>query len=417
MDTLAIVSLICLIAAIALGFFFKVNIGIIAVGAALVLGKLSGIEDGTILKYFNSTLFMRLLGVLLLFSIAQANGTIEKLTRRAVYSMRKIPRLIPILIFIISALLGGVAGSIPILALMATITAALARQMNVHPIKLAPFEVFGAIAGAVTPVSMSGVLIESLAVDAGLPFSYLPSYLTSVLCNFVPCLACFFLFRWHTHKSIPGFEGMKPEKLDRHQLITLFGIILMIAMTVFFGIDVGLASIFCSVLLLFLRVSDEKASLNGVPWGTLVMISGMGILISMVDDLHGIDLIANFLEGFLTPALAPVVYVLLSGVMSLVSSAQGVVMPTLIPTIPAIVAAFPSVSPEVMVMAILTGSACTTISPFSTGGALVLGAYSSICDPTPKERDKMFLYLIFVALIWLVALAVLSGFGFLHIFF
>ena len=103
MDTLAIVSLICLIAAIALGFFFKVNIGIIAVGAALVLGKLSGIEDGTILKYFNSTLFMRLLGVLLLFSIAQANGTIEKLTRRAVYSMRKIPRLIPILIFIISA--------------------------------------------------------------------------------------------------------------------------------------------------------------------------------------------------------------------------------------------------------------------------------------------------------------------------
>ena len=191
----------------------------------------------------------------------------------------------------------------------------------------------------------------------------------------------------------------------------------MIAMTVFFGIDVGLASIFCSVLLLFLRVSDEKASLNGVPWGTLVMISGMGILISMVDDLHGIDLIANFLEGFLTPALAPVVYVLLSGVMSLVSSAQGVVMPTLIPTIPAIVAAFPSVSPEVMVMAILTGSACTTISPFSTGGALVLGAYSSICDPTPKERDKMFLYLIFVALIWLVALAVLSGFGFLHIFF
>ena len=231
-------------------------------------------------------------------------------------------------------LLGGVAGSIPILALMATITAALARQMNVHPIKLAPFEVFGAIAGAVTPVSMSGVLIESLAVDAGLPFSYLPSYLTSVLCNFVPCLACFFLFRWHTHKSIPGFEGMKPEKLDRPQLITLFGIILMIAMTVFFGIDVGLASIFCSVLLLFLRVSDEKASLNGVPWGTLVMISGMGILISMVDDLHGIDLIANFLEGFLTPALAPVVYVLLSGVMSLVSSAQGVVMPTLIPTIP-----------------------------------------------------------------------------------
>ena len=92
-------------------------------------------------------------------------------------------------------------------------------------------------------------------------------------------------------------------------------------------------------------------------------------------------------------------------------------MPTLIPTIPAIVAAFPSVSPEVMVMAILTGSACTTISSLSTGGALVLGAYSSICDPTPKERDKMFLYLIFVALIWLVALAVLSGFGFLHIFF
>lgn len=417
MDTLSVVSLVCLIIAIALGFFGKVNIGVIAVGVALLLGKFAGIEDAILLKYFNSSLFVRLLGVLLLFSVAQVNGTIEKLTRAAVYSMRKVPKLIPILIFIVSALLGGVAGSIPILALMAAITCSLAHELKVHPIKLAPFGVFGALSGAVTPVSMTGVLIKSLAADSGISFSYLSNYLALFFSNFVPCLIFYFLCRWHRHRITPEFADMKLEKLDRQQMLTLAGILVMIVMTLILGIDVGLASLFCAAILLLFRVSNEKAAISDIPWGTLIMISGMGILISMVNDLHGIDLIADFLERFMTPALAPVVYVLLSGVMSFVSSAQGVVMPTLIPTIPAIVASFPGLSPQVMLMAILIGTACTTISPFSTGGALVLGAYSSAFDPSPKERDKLFLYLIFAALGWLAALAILSGFGFLQIFF
>lgn len=42
---LAVLSLLFLIGAIALGFFKKLNVGVVAIGLAMILGKIAGVGD------------------------------------------------------------------------------------------------------------------------------------------------------------------------------------------------------------------------------------------------------------------------------------------------------------------------------------------------------------------------------------
>ena len=77
-----ILALACLIGAIVLGFVKKVNVGIVCLGLALILGKIGGISDGDIYAGFPYKLFCTLLGTMLFFSLLQQNGTWRKFPRR-----------------------------------------------------------------------------------------------------------------------------------------------------------------------------------------------------------------------------------------------------------------------------------------------------------------------------------------------
>ena len=75
---MALLSLLFLLIAIFLGFFRHMNTGLLAIGFSLVLGRLNGIPDKEVINGFNYSLFMILLGVTYLFSLAQLNGSLEK---------------------------------------------------------------------------------------------------------------------------------------------------------------------------------------------------------------------------------------------------------------------------------------------------------------------------------------------------
>lgn len=72
--------------------------GAVSIGLALILGRIFGVSDKVIINSFNSSLFVMLLGVMFLFSIAQNNRTLELLARRAVVLCRGKVQLIPIVL-------------------------------------------------------------------------------------------------------------------------------------------------------------------------------------------------------------------------------------------------------------------------------------------------------------------------------
>ena len=127
---MALLSLGLLLLAIFLGFFRHMNTGLLAIGFALVLGRLSGISDKEIINGFNYSLFMILLGVTYLFSLAQLNGSLELLAKKVVALAGKHTFMIPIVIYVFSVVLSALGpGTVPTMAIMMVFSMALELEM------------------------------------------------------------------------------------------------------------------------------------------------------------------------------------------------------------------------------------------------------------------------------------------------
>jgi len=163
---LEVLSLLFLLGAIAIGFFRKINTGLVAIGLALVLGTIGKIGVSKITGGFPTSLFITLLGVMFLFSISQENGTLELLAKKTVSLAGKRTNLIPIIVFVFSTILAAVGpGTIPVMSLMAPYTCALAASMGYSPLLLAATSVLGAAAGGISPIAPTGILGASLAAN------------------------------------------------------------------------------------------------------------------------------------------------------------------------------------------------------------------------------------------------------------
>lgn len=110
----------------------------------------------------------------------------------------------------------------------------------------------------------------------------------------------------------------------------------MIVASAFFKRNVGLISFAVAVVLLLLNVADEKVVIKGVPWSTLLMVTGIGMLMNIVSDVGGVALMSNGLASIMTPKTAVAIQGFSAGILSWFSSAIGVVWPTMVPTVGAI---------------------------------------------------------------------------------
>ena len=91
-NSIALISLIILIACIAIGFVLKKNVGLIAILAAAIFGSVAGYSDSAIIKGFSSSTFIMLLGVSLLCTIATNNGTLELAAKKKIPASDRWPR-------------------------------------------------------------------------------------------------------------------------------------------------------------------------------------------------------------------------------------------------------------------------------------------------------------------------------------
>lgn len=412
-----LISLLVLLAVIAAAFIFKVNTGLAAIFASLILGRCAGLTDKWLLNSFNSNLFLMLLGVMYLFCIAQENKTLDLLAKKVIALCKGKVKLFPPILFLIGFVLSAIGpGLISITALMAALIVALAEQSKTHPMRLLPFGALGAFAGGLSPITPTGIVGVTVAGENGITGVEMPLFLNMAMaCLIYSVILYFFVFKWHKHKNLTA-DGQNPTMeatpaFSGKQLATLAGIVVVAVLTAAFGFNVGLASFAVAVLLTVFGCADEGAALKKVPWGTLMLVTGVGILISVITELGGIDLLSNALSGIGNGKTASAIMTVLAGVMSWFSSASGVVMPTLIPTAPTVAAAMPGATAFELVVAVSIGANAAALSPLSTCGSLMLAAYSSSEGVTAKDRNRVFLQLFALSASFLVLSAILALLG------
>ena len=410
-----LISLLALVAAIVLAFVCKVNTGLVAMSVALIIGRCAGVADKVLLKSFDSNLFLMLLGVMYLFCIAQENKTLDILAKKSIALCKGNVKLFPLIMFLIAAILSAIGpGLISVTALVAAISVALAKQSGIDPIKLLPFGTLGSFALGLTPLTPSGIVAFSKAEEAGIMGMELPlMWKMAITCTAFSVILYFFVFKWHREKGcqaaveqaekIPAFSGK--------QWLTLGGIVVVAALAVLFNINVGLSSFAVAVVLTVCKAADESVVMKKVPWGTLIMITGVGILISLVTDLGGIDLLRTALSKIMGVKTASAIMTVLAGVMSWFSSASGVVMPTLIPTVPGITETLAGANSMEIAVGLCIGAHMAALSPLSSCGGLMLSAYSSSEGVTEKDRNRTFVKLFVMSATGVLFAAVLALIG------
>ena len=79
-----VLSLILFIVVIALAFFRKNNIGVLALAVGVVAVRLFGMNDRALIGAVNVSLFVTLVGITLLFAVITSTGALELLARKII---------------------------------------------------------------------------------------------------------------------------------------------------------------------------------------------------------------------------------------------------------------------------------------------------------------------------------------------
>lgn len=410
----SIASLIILVITIVIGFVKKINMGVLALGFSFILGYLGKISASSIIKGFNSSLFLMLVGVSILFGIAQHNGTLNLIVKKLIRLSGKRAWLIPILMYFVIyfiAFLG--AGTITGFALAALFGIPMAKELDADPFLLTTMGQLGSIGGGIVPWAPTGIIGLELAKNANITGNLANTMVlnTFLATAFGAIISYIFLKGYKLKAKELNSEVLK---FNKNQKITLVGILCMVIGVAVFKMNIGLLSIFISIILILLKVGTEKEALGSVPWNTILLISGMGILMSLIVKLGGIKLLADILSLFMNEKTVAGILALSSGILSLFSSTSGVVMPTMIPTIPLIVETLgiAGVVPSALLLsAVINGSSPSGMSPLSTGGAFVMATLSENYELTNEEFSSKFKRLFYITMLnmFMVAIFILIG--------
>lgn len=412
---MALLSLLFLLLAIFLGFVRKMNTGLLCIAFALVLGRMSGVSDAVIMKGFNSSLFIMLLGVTYLFSMAQINGSLDLLAQKVIALAGRRVYLIPIIIYVFSIVLAALGpGSVPTMAIMMVFSMSLAAEMKISPVLLSTLTVLGSCAGGLSPLAATGIIGANLCAEFGLTGIENDFLLNGVFSFTVYAVIVYVWLGGYKLRAAEDVGEKVIPSFNRKQLLTIAGIVAMVFMVMLLHINVGLVSFAVAAVLSFLRVSEEAKAIRHIPWNTLLLITGVGVLMQLIIDLGGINILSAALVSIMSAKSAAAVMGLTSGIMSWFSSSSGVVMPTLLPTVPHIAQQLGGVNELELASSITTISHVAAISPLSTGGALAMAAYASAANANQKQQQNLFMKMFGVSALGVSVLCVFSYFGMFH---
>ncbi len=406
--------LMALAVSIGLGYKTKINIGFFTIAFAYLIGCFGmGLKPSEVIELWPVKIFFIILSVTLFYNFALANGALEKLASHLLYKCRKFPQFLPLAIFFAATIIAGLgAGFYTVLAFMAPVTLLLCKKTNMNMIIGGMAANYGALAGANFMTSQSGIIFRSLMENTGISSQTAFSYSSGifVLTLIIPIAVLGIYTLWNRKSNSIVIEDQKPEPFDKKQKQSIFLIILMMSIVLVFPIlhlvfpdvktisflnskiDIAFLAITFSLISLLMKLADEKKVIALVPWGTLIMICGVGMLIALGVKLGIITTLSEWLANNVPVWVIPVLLCLISAIMSIFSSTLGVVAPTLFPIVPAL-ALTSGLNPLVLFICIVVGAQSTAISPFSSGGSLIMAS-----APADIDKTKFFNQLLFKAI-------------------
>lgn len=412
-------SLIIFILTIVVGIKRKVNLGILAIAVGFLLGFFVMTEGGSmsavelkgkpIIELFPFEIFWMIVSVSLMLNVGSVNGAFDIVIKKLVGLTGGRRALIPVYVFVIIAVacVAGL-GTSGVVILLCTIASNIAKDQDIDPIFMMMTVLIGTTVAIGSPVGIIGIICNGYTQDLWgqsiAPSYMLPHALALAVLTFA---FIYVVFRGWKLEKWPQQKKEEIPKLNRDQILSLIGMAVFVVLSIVMGFNLGLSAFLVAAALLLLGCADEKKVIATVPWSSVLMISGMCMLIGIVQQAGGMDLLTGALETLMNRYTVKPLYSLIGSLLSLVSSLTGVTLPSMIPTIPDIAEAT-GVNPFSIVTSLTFGANCTVISPLNSMGAIAIGIMGS--NPN-WDTSVLFKRLMIWAFIIMGIAALLAGIG------
>ncbi len=400
-DNLALISLIALIIAVVLTVWRDKNLGTLAIALAFLIGHfIGGIPVKELIAGYPTDLFIMLAGVTYFFGVAQTNGTMDKVTKYAVKSVRGNVALLPIVLFFAAFIVSSLGpGQINTSAMFAAPVMLLAADVGIPPLLMALVVGNGAQAGAMSPLSPNGVVGYGVLAEQGITGWDITIWLQMLIAHIIvgafAYVVCGGLKLFKQQKSgeinLSALQNIQVEPFNTKQIATMLCVLVMIICVVGFDLHIGLVGFVLGSVLLMLDVGDERAVFKAMPWNSIMLVTGVSCLVDLMESIGGIDLFADIIATVSTPFTFLLVVGFISGLVSAYTSTSGFIMPAFFPMAPQLLENI-GLGQEYLlplVATIVVAGHLTDMSPLSTTGAVFIGGAPDTVDRKPLYRGMI----------------------------
>lgn len=374
-----VISIGALLVMFVVGTVLPINLGILAFVATFLVGTASlGLTQEELFEGFPVDLFVTIVGVTYLFSVARRNGTIDWLVTAGVRMVRGKVALIPWVLFLVAALLTAFGTFTPAaVALLVPIGMNFAHRYKLNPLVVGMMVISGGHAGAFSPLAVSGALVLGVVDKTTLQVSPVTLFTASFVINLVLSAVTYaVLAKRPGPLTVEAEAASEDEDLavsgmpDWRQWLTLGALVALVVGALGFHLEIGLLALAAGALLALVDMKRQEKAVDGISWSTLLLVAGMMTYIAMLEKAGIIENISEHAAGLGAPLLVALLLCFTVAVTSAFASSTAIITAIIPVAVPLLLSSHLNAAGLIAALAVSTTIVDT--SPFSTNGALVL---------------------------------------------
>ncbi|MGW4587794.1 SLC13 family permease [Amycolatopsis thermoflava] len=372
----ALLSIGVLAAVLVVATIRPVNMGVLGLVAAFVVGSLVGGESpDEVLAAFPAELFVVLVGVTYLFAIARANGTVQWIVEATFRLAGGRTSAIPWVFFLLSTAICGIGALPPAVgAILMPIAMSFAATHGIRPLLVSILVGLGSTAGSFAPTGLLGIIVRGVQVDNGLATDPLVLFGSTFVIGTAVAVATYVLLarRQTPAPDGPGAATAPPAtaKLNLQQGLTLLGFVVLTVGALVFGLDIGFLALTVAAALALAFPAASRTAVKEVSWDIILLMAGILTFVGVLQRNGTIGWLGATVTAVDAPLIAAFLICLIGAVVSAFASTTGIlgaVIPLSVPLI-----ATGEIGAIGFVAALAISSSLVDVSPFSTGGAIAM---------------------------------------------
>ncbi len=391
-------SLVLLVLVLVFAIWRRMNIGVLALAAALPVLALSGLNPTTMYGTFPGDIFVLIAGVSLMFAHLERSGALHLFVNKVYAVIGDRHWLLPWAGFLIGGALttAGAFSTAPIAFLVPIVAHVGVRSRRTFLLcELAV--IIGANSCGLSPLNPTGSVVREAAKKFGVTYSGWGLWAVSAVVAVV-VVALLQVFtavvrrNGHPFEVTPApaaREGEDEKRNGAYIVCSGLALLAFLLLVVIAKTDVGVTAMCLAALLQIVFRPVERQLLSRIPWHSILLLCGLLTYLGLMQKIGTMDSIAHILRHLGTGALLILVIGYLTALLCNIESSTlgvlGLIMPIAFGTFGHTGVAF------WVAAAVCVPAALMVMNPIHVAGTLIIG------NSAVEDQDRLFRWLLALA--------------------